>query len=420
MDSNINYDRMDQKIIGAVKAIEAKPHVRYIRYLLTKRYSPISIKQELFRLGLSAPHEPNLVAYYLAVIDPVIKECGLAQLYADYKNKLLRKNKRGDFAKCILNYRLDLGDDLDGQVKFNKFVKTLEIDSIWINEIYKFHGTADKLPVDEDGVKILDAQSPRKYIDKILVHPKRYLIDKMLLENVPDSRIAKYCREEIKLIINDYDIAAYKRAFFNVKTLSTEERIKSLEVERNSLQSLLDDLDNLDAYSDMDMGEKMLIRKQTEQRMTELDDNIKTLNMMYSEFAFKQAVQDQEDFEGMFTDVTCSLYKRFKALDQFKDRDVVDPIFKVTRMMIFAHDKLEQIKTISGPGKTLSGDKHSQGVIVELYKQRLDDVMEEQVKRANAALQEAGIEPIDETIDANEIMGIEELGTNISLNKDEE
>jgi hypothetical protein len=417
MDTNIDYDKMDQKIIGAIKAIEAKPHVRYIRYLLTKRYSPICIKQELFRLGLSAPHEPNLIAYYLTVIDPIIKKHGLSQLYADYKNKLLRKNKRGDFAKEILNYRLNLGDDLDGQVKFCKMVKELDVDSIWITEIYRFHGTADRMPVDTDGTRILDAQSPKKSIDKILVHPKRYLIDKMLLENVPDSRISRYCREELKLLVNDYDIAGYKRAFFNIKTVSIEDRIKLLETEKNSLQSLLNDLDTLDAYADMDIGEKMLIQKQTEQRMVELDDNIKTLNMMYSDFAFKQATQDSEDFEGMFTDVTCSLYNRFKALDQFKDRDVVDPIFKVTRMMIFAHDKLEQIKA-TGNSKTLSGDKHSQSVIMELYKKRVDDVMDEQVKRANAALKEAGIEPIDDNVDPNEIMGIEELGTNIDIGKD--
>jgi hypothetical protein len=153
----INYEKIDPKIRGAVKAIEAKPHVRYIRYLLSKRYSPISIKQELFRLGLSAPHEPNFITYYLTIMDAIIKEHGLSQLYADYKNKLLRKNKRGDFAKDILNYRLHLAEDLDGQVKFRKFIKDLEIDSLWINDIFKFHGSSGNLPVDELGQRILGA-----------------------------------------------------------------------------------------------------------------------------------------------------------------------------------------------------------------------------------------------------------------------
>jgi hypothetical protein len=418
--AEINYDKMDSKIINAVKAIEAKPHVRYIRYLMTKRYSPICIKQELFRLGLSAPHEPNLIAYYLAVIDPVVKQFGLSQLYADYKNKLLRKNKRGDFAKEILNYRLNLGDDLDGQVKFCKFIKAVEVDEIWLTEIYKFYGTADRMPVDENGQRILDAMSPRKTLEKILTFDKRYIIDKMILENVPDSRISKYCRENLKLVVNDYDIAGYKRIFFNVKTLSIEERIKSLEIERNSLSQLLDDFDSLDYYSDMDIGEKTLIRRQTEQRIIELDDNIKSLNMLYSDFAFKQATQDSNDFESMFTNVVCSLYNRFKSLDQFKDRDVVDPIFKVAKMMVFTHDKVEQIKAVSGPGKTGPGDQHSQNVLMELYKQRSDEIMAEQIKKTNEALKEAGIEPLDPSIDPNEIMGIEELGINLDLSKDDE
>jgi hypothetical protein len=413
----INYEKIDPKIRGAVKAIEAKPHVRYIRYLLSKRYSPISIKQELFRLGLSAPHEPNLITYYLTIMDPVIKEHGLSQLYADYKNKLLRKNKRGDFAKDILNYRLHLAEDLDGQVKFCKFIKDLEIDSLWINEIYKFHGSAGNLPVDELGQRILEAYAPKKMVDKILIHPKRYLIDKLLLENVPDSRISKYCSENLALVVNDYDIGSYKRIFFNIKTLSIEERIKSLEVEKNSLNTLLDDLDNLDIYSEMDLGEKMLIQRQTQQRISELDDNIKTLNMMFSDFAFKQATQEQEDFETVFTDVTLRTYKRFKDLDQYRDRDVVDPLFKVARMMVFAHDKVESIKVASNSSK--SSDRHSQSILMELYKKRVDDVMTEQIERANKELKEAGIEPIVE-IDANEIAGIEELGVSFEVEKKNE
>ena len=67
---NIDYQKLDPKIRKTVEIIENKPHVRWIRYLLTKRYSPIEIKRELQRLGLSAPHEKPLVVYYLTVIDP--------------------------------------------------------------------------------------------------------------------------------------------------------------------------------------------------------------------------------------------------------------------------------------------------------------------------------------------------------------
>lgn len=415
MSLEIDYNKIDPKYKRTIESIEAKPHVRYIRYLLAKRYSPISARKELQRLGLSAPHEPQLIAYYLVVMDPIIKILGVSTLYADYKSKILRKGKRGEYAKDILNYRMHISEDLDMQVKFCKFVRALDIDDLWINEIYKFHGSAGSLPVDEKGLRILETTSSYRNIEKILLSPKRYLVDKLILENIPDARITKYSREQLKLNIHDYDIASYKRIFFNIKTTSMEDRIKALEVEKNSLEMLLKDINELEEYDDLDIGEKMLLKKQTEQRLTELKDNIKTLNMMYTEFAFKAATSNQADFETMFTDVVARAYQRFTQLDGYKDRDVVDPLFKTAKMMSFAHDKVEAIKITNGNnGGNVNGDRHSQSVLMELYKKRLDQIAEEQVNRANVALggEEQGINP---DVDPNEIVGIEELGLNIDL-----
>jgi hypothetical protein len=412
----IDFSKLDDKIRRAVLAIESKPHIRYIRYLLSKRYSPTSIKKELFRLGLSAPHEPNLTAYYLAVMDPIIKQYGLGAVYADYKNKLLKKNARCDFAKDILNYRLDLDGDLDGQVKFCKFAKTVEIDDLWMKELYNFYGAADRFPLDEVGNKILDITTPNKNAEKILIQPKRYLIDKMILENVADSRIAKYCREQFKLPINDYDIKAYKVSFFNIKNQGIEDKIKALEIERNSLESLLQDIEN--GSVDMDLGERMLIQKQTEQRKSELDDNIKMLNAVFSDLAFKQANANIENCEQMFLDVVTRAYTRFVKLDRENDRDVVDPLFKVARMMSFAHDKVESIRDVSkGKGNT---DVHSQSELLELYKKRVDEVFDEQAKRANEELQAVGNDIIERDIDPNNIAGIEELGVSFEITENEQ
>ena len=422
MGLKIDYDKIDPRFKRTVESIESKPHVRYIRYLLSKRYSPVVVKKELQRLGLSAPHEPQLTAYYLSVIDPIMKIQNVSPLYADYKSKLLKTHKRGrgEFAKDILNYRINICDDLDLQVKFCKMIRALDIDDLWISEIYKFHGSAGNLPIDETGTRILEASSTYRNVDKVLLSPKRYLIDKLILENVPDTRITKYCRENLKININDYDIASYKRAFFNIKTQSIEERIKSLEVEKNSLESLLKDINELEEYSDLEIGEKMLIIKQTEQRLSETSENIKTMNMMYSDFAFKVATSDQRDFEKMFSDVTLRAYARFTQLDGYKDRDVVDPLFKTAKMMSFAHDKVEAIKLVNGStsGNVVNGDRHSQSVLMDLYKKRLDEVAQEQIERANKELTENadGEYPgISLDIDPNEIAGIEELGLSIEM-----
>lgn len=419
MALNIDYEKLDPKIQNTVKTVESKPHVRYIRYLLTKRYSPIVIKKELQRLGLSAPHEPALKTYYLAVMDPVIKSLGLSYLYADYKGKLMSKNKAGEFTKQILNYRLHLSDDLDGQAKLCHLIMELGIEELWIREIYKFHGNAGNLPTDVQGRRILKTTtSYRKSIDHILLSEKRYLIDKMLLENVPNLRIAQYCREKFKLNVQDYDIETYRRTFFNVQTQTIEEKIKALEVEKNSLEAVLTDLNNDTAeFEELSLGEKKALLQQTEQRIDELADNIKTMNMMYSEAAFNIAQANQMDFEMMFADIVSRSYERFCKLDSYGDRDVVDPLFKTARMMGAAHDKVEAIRlTMKAAKGSNNTDRHSQGVLMELYKKRVEEITDEEKFKAG---QRIGDENYG-NVSLDDIDGVDELGLSFEENKDEE
>lgn len=412
----INYDLIDPKVRKTVESIENKPHVKYIRYLLTKRFSPSLIKKELRNMGLSSSHEKHLTAYYLAVIDPVIRHFELTYLYANYKSKLLSKNARHSFSKDILNYRLHLDGDLDGQVKFNKLVKALEIEDLWIGEIYRFYGcSATQMPVDETGKRILSATTSFRNHDKILLSDKRYLIDKLILENVPDNRIAKMCKEQLKLSVNDYDIASYKRVFFNIKTQTIEDKIKSLEGEKNSLNLLLTDINNgIEEFESMTIGERTSLISRTEQRIKELDDSIKTLNSMYSEFAVKIAQYNNNDFESMFADIARSAFCRYKQLDAYTDRDVVDPLMKTVKMMGYAHDKMTDIRLTGSGGKSVSGDMHSKIVTMELYKQRLDDVNNEVIKRSAI---EIGDDSYGIDITAEDIEGIEELG--MSFDSDE-
>jgi hypothetical protein len=417
----VDLSKIDEKYRRTVKLIEDKPHVKYIRYLLTKRYSPVYIKKELFRLGLSAPHEPNLIIYYLYVIDPIIKKNGLGALYQNYKNKILRKNKTGagDFSKNILSYRIDVANNPDMQYKFNVFVKELDIDALWIEEIVKYHGATSNLPTDDSGERILDNTAYRKQTEKILISPHRYLVDKMLLENVPPSRITKYCRENLGMVVQDYDITCYKRIFFNLKTLSIEDKLSTLSTEKKSLETYLKDLSTLEDYDNMDMGEKLAIKRQTEQRIHELENNIQSLNSVYSEFAQKVALEDKTSFQDMFQDIANRAYKRYVKLDGYTDRDVVDPMLKVMRILTYAADKVEDINGADGMSKGKGGsDLHSQTVMLELCKKRIDEVANEEIARANKELAENGIDPINENIPADEILGIEETGTNIEVKEE--
>ena len=272
-----------------------------------------------------------------------------------------------------------------------------------------FHGSAINLPVDSDGNRILKTTTSTrgsKSIEKILTFEKRYLIDRFLLENVPFERISKYCRENLKLNVYDADIKLYRTMFFNIQTQTIEDKIRSLEVEKNSLSTLLNDIeDGVGEYADFSMGEKITLIDQTNKRIEELSDNIKGLNMLYTDAAVRVAEANERSFEDMFADVVGRAYKRFTQLDGYKDRDVVDPLFKTARMMSFAHDKVESIKAMSGKGSG-NNDKHSQSVLLQLYSQRIDEIVDEQKQRVSEITGDSSYGNV--TFD--DIEGIGELG----------
>lgn len=408
----IDYDKknvgeslgIDPKIQRVIDIINNKPHAKYIRYLLSKRYSPICIRTELQRLALSAPHEKALIAYYFAVIDPVVKTFGLGRVYSDYKNKLLRTdNTRMSFTNHILKFRLEFETSIDTQIAFCKFINALEVDDCWANEIMQFYGSASNIPEDETGSRILKVPSYRKAPDAILVHPKRYMIDKLILEGLPDTRISNYARTELKMQVYDYDISYYKKVFFNMRTRSIDEKIQALEAEKNSLTSFLETVSSDDH---LEMGEKILATRQTEERIKELDDSLKTLNMLFTEAVQGSLNTQNASLEQIFLDVISKSYGRFNNLNQYQDRDVVDPLFKTTRIMVMAADKLKDLKESGANGK--GGDPHSQAEMMTLYRKRAEDSYNEQrIKKINAA----GGQVLD-GIDDEEarILGLEELG----------
>lgn len=401
---NINYQNLDPKIRKTVEIIESKPHVRWIRYLLTKRYSPIEIKRELQRLGLSAPHEKPLTVYYLTVIDPLVKKHGLGPYYADYKRKLLsEKNPKGAYSGYLLKYRLEFDGDQDGQIKFCKFLQELEIESCWISELLKMYGSAANIPVDEDGNRIIKGGLYKRSLDKLLMHPKRYLVDKMILENVPNGRIAEYVNKNLEgLRLFDYDISYYKSIFFNMRTYDIEEKIRALDVEKNNLSTMLDSLSNDD---EMELGEKTLIMTKTKDRISELEDNIKMLNALYSESTIRSMEMEKLNLEEIFLDIVQRGYKRFAKLDNYQDRDVVDPLFKVARMMGYAYEKATEVK-INGQTTDQGKDKHSQAELMNLYRDRVDEAYQEQ--QDFQELNKVGSKLLED-LNTGEILGLEEL-----------
>lgn len=204
--------------------------------------------------------------------------------------------------------------------------------------------------------------------------------------------------------------------FFNIQTQTLEEKINSLEFEKNSLKQLLEDIDRgVGEFEHQSLGERISLIDQTNKRIDELDDNIRGLNAFYTEAAVKIAEINESNFQEMFTDIVGKTYNRFCQLDKNKDRDVVEPLFKCARIMTLAHDKVESIKALSGGnGKVGAGDSHSQGVVLELYSKRVDQIAQEQIDRVAKETQDIEYGKVN----IEDIDGIDELALNMLDNEE--
>jgi hypothetical protein len=246
----------------------------------------------------------------------------------EYKSRLLKTdNKQYSFSKSLLNYKLEFKHDEVTQEHFCEFLTELDVDSIWLNEIMRCYGSAAKVPLGQDGKRIIKTSSYKKQVDTILLSPQRYQVDQMILEGLPEKRIAKYCREKLKIKVQNHDISLYKKIFFNLRTSDIEDKLKIVELEMNTLKSYLSVLDS-GTDCPAELGEKIFLKEKTEKRIGELNNSIKTLNMLYSQSAFGQARSENKDFETMFSNVIAKSYERFNHLDQYKDRDVVKDVVR--------------------------------------------------------------------------------------------
>lgn len=409
-----------QEISKAVLIIESKPHVRYIRYLLTKKTSPRFISSELYKIGLSAASESVMIDYYFAVIDPLVKSFGLSKIYSDYRKKLTqRKLKSPDkcqFVYDILKYKLQVAENADLAARFCEFVKALEIDAIWMQEIFQAHGCkTENMPVNKAGERILNVSSPGRAVDKILNFEHRHVVEQLILEGVPDTRIAKYCRETLKSKITDNDVALYRTIFFNTQLNSIEKNIEILNNEKRALTAILSDVNRgIGRFRDADIGTRKTYRDQLKIRVNELDETLRTLKMAHTDIAYNKNQLDVANIEKMFGDIIMKSHERYNELNAQHDRDIPGLQSQVVKIMATAYDKWMDARERIGPNGGISKDKDVQTQFGEIYKKRLDDIISEDKEKANEALKAAGFSEFEEDIDLNEIEGVDELGINVT------
>jgi len=403
------YDFYDDNVKNVINIIEEKPHYIYIRYLFSKRYSLRALQLELQKLALSSPSYTQLKIYYLSIMDPMVKKYGLSPIYSNYKSLITRVKDspaNNDLSgRTFLNFKSDFDqDDTDTLKRFGLFLSEIQVYPCWAGEIINFYGVATNIPEDKNGERVFpNTTFSRKAIDKIFWYPKRYLIDNLIIEGVSAARIINYIKEKDNFNLTIEDVNLYKIVFFNMRKTSAEDKLKSIEIEKESLENYLDGIKSNSAIS---AGEKVLMIKQTEDRINTLTGSIKTLNAIYMDSANHIMKGNIETIKDAFLDISMKSYERFKALDNYNDRDVVDPLMKTVRMMGYAYEKVVEIQN----NEKLVGDKDINLSMMDLYRERADSLYNEQVyvtEINNSAKKLMD----DENLDKTSIMGIEDLTT---------
>ena len=413
----VSLDSSQGQVPRAVKNIENRGHVLYIRYLFTKRYSPMIIHRELGKMGLPVPEISTLTVYFNTILWPAIEKFHLQSIYADYKGKLNggESNLSRPYFKNVLVYRYHIAENEDVRSNFLRFLVYLDVENMWSNELIEYYGCVANFPKDPDGTPVMESptfisQYSLQCLTKILRHPKRYIIDQMILEEVNASQIAEYVRNNLDEKCSNGEILVYQKNFFNIRAKTLEEKIKQLSDEKDLLEEDMADLEEKLAIAPAEQISELTLEKQNlQQRIDELADSLYTLNSSHQEAVRKIIENKHYEREEVMHNIMGKAYEKFLALADkpAEDTRVIGPMMSLAKICVMVADKAQKETQITGPvSGSPASDSHASDVILQLYKQREEDVE----KEIDAALAEIGDE---------EIAGMEELSPTFTKDYDE-
>lgn len=386
----LDYNNFDSSTVNTIKAIENKGHVRYIRYLLSKKIPPVTIRKELARLALSAPDKSTMSVYFTNIILPLVEKYGLMEYYKEYYTKLIGSESENEILP-VLNFDIAFTDRDQDRVSFCGFIRELEIEEMWSREIVRYYGGIHNIPQNEDGERVIKV-NPARSVESILTCPRKYVIDKLILEGVSAPRIVRYIWDKYQIKIDEATMYSYLKYFFSYERKEIEEMIEQLISEQTSLKSELDIIENNDSYS---LGDKLAISQQYQEKIDFLEEIIKDLTAKYTDLTYQQALTEKVDTKAIIDDIIQRGYERFKLLDRSRDRDVVKPITDVSKMIFSAIDKKNVIADNESKAKRtmLERDKSASEILIEMYNEAYDRHME--IMNSKLEVSEENMEEID-------------------------
>lgn len=406
-------DGRDSLVVGA---IDAKPHKIYIRYLLVQRYSPSKIKKDLIALGLSAPHENALERYYYLVIEPIVKRHKLGFLYAPYKEAIQNKGtkKYSNRFSMVINYKKDIMNDPDLEIRFLRLISDLNIIEAFGPDLIRQYGKLENVPNDpETGKSFVEHLTRYKEMPwEIVESPYRHIIEELLLEGSDYTGIIAYMDKNYNTRIRMSSLNLYSKIFFSVDRFDRNNQLKTLLAERENLfheirkiDAALGQIDTGTYSGDSGIPELLQEKKTLYSRVTGLDETIKSIQTVMTDIGIGQQRADNSSYAEMFDTMIQTTYSKFQQFSKMNDRGIVEPLYKLTKMMQNNYDMLQKAKA-----DDIKGAGHAQAELIRMVNQREQEAMEEDIKAYEGF---GGFDPSNfiknSGIDPRLIEGVEEL-----------
>lgn len=392
----IRYTQISPQHRDIVRALENRGHISYIRFLMLKRWTMLSINQELFKLGLSGDHEENLWVYFKEALLPILQTKKLNHLYAEYRpGKVVS-------SLCFEN---SLGKNETQRIQFLYLIKELDVDLFFLPEIVKYYGSVKLIPIDSDtGYPIIEAKYLPDFVS-ILNHPKRMYIEMMLAEGKTPKMIREYFSAQYDEVLPEEQISFFSRAFFNIKRKDLERTIETFQYEIASLETMLTAI-RTNQIDWLQISERAHMVASIKFKIQNLQNIIKRLSGFHHHAAYQAGVLEFTHIKDMFADVLVRTHRRFIETDRRTEDDAVNVLNTVVNMMAKATDKFLNLDDkLSEKGrKTVSEE------MLEVVMPTAERVLEEE---RNAMLQyhrEFGSElpPPIQTPERDEIIGMDD------------
>lgn len=330
----IKYNKFDEYTRNRIRFLENKGHIGYIRYLMLRRIPFTTISTELLSLGLSGADPVDYQLYFKNVMYPLLRDYKIANYYKNYLND--KEKERFSFDKT-------LSKSESHRKYFCECIKELEVDCFFSNEIHAFYRTKDNIPLsDKTGEPVISSEKMPDWTE-MLNHPKRHVIDGMLVDGKTPAMISAYLDKTYDIQLPAGDIAQYGKVFFKTRRRDLERTIEDLENEKAKLQEGLDVIKKT-SEDVMTIGEKTTATANIKQKISMLDAQIKRLSSHHSNAAFNEGVLEFANMREMFADVMIRSHKRFQMLDEKTEVEIVNPLNTVVSMMSRASDKIMSLE----------------------------------------------------------------------------